>query len=123
MLSETIKMLPRYRFPVVEKKRSNKKKTHDEYVQEVKIKNPNVTVIGTYVNATTKILHRCNLCNNEWNTSPDNVLHGHGCKICSQTKTHEQYVLELQEKAPTIKIMNEYAGTKSKNTFCCLICN
>ena len=44
-MSETVKMLPRYRVPVVERKRSNKKKTHEEYVEELAVKNPTLEAL------------------------------------------------------------------------------
>lgn len=117
-------------------KRSNKKKTHEEYVEEIKIKNPNVTVIGKYINATTKIMHKCNICSNEWMTTPDNILHGHGCKSCSLKeafkknpktqpklrKSHEQYVKELYMANPNIEILDTYITTEHKNHFRCKIC-
>ena len=129
---EVIKMLPRY----MVKKRTNQKRTHEEYVKEVKLKNPSVTVVGTYVDARTKIMHKCNLCNNEWETSPDSVLHGHGCKSCSLKETfkihpktqpklrkyHEQYVKDLYEANPNIEILDEYITTEHKNHFRCRVC-
>ena len=33
----------------------SKKKTHEEYVAELAIKNPNVEVVGEYINAKTKL--------------------------------------------------------------------
>ena len=36
----------------------SKKKTHEEYVEEVKVKNPNIEVLGQYNGAKNKILHR-----------------------------------------------------------------
>lgn len=31
------------------------KKTHDEFVKELEQRNPNIKVIGTYINAITKL--------------------------------------------------------------------
>lgn len=99
-MKELIKIIPKYRADKKNKekqkpKRSNKKKTQKEYVEEVKIKNPNVTVIGTYINARTKILHKCNICNYEWEIKPSHILNGTGCPNCFserqklKRKTHE----------------------------------
>lgn len=115
---------------------NNIKKTHEEYVEEVKIKNPNVTVVDTYINATTKIAHRCNLCGNEWDATPDNVLHGHWCKSCSLKeafkihpktqptlrKSHEQYVKDLYEANPNIEILDQYITAEHENHFRCKMC-
>ena len=32
-----------------------KKKTHEEFVEEMKVKNPNIEILGRYINSTTKI--------------------------------------------------------------------
>lgn len=115
---------------------NNIKKTHEEYVEEVKIKNSNVTVVDTYINATTKIAHRCNLCGNEWDATPDNILHGHWCKSCSLKeafqihpktqptlrKSHEQYIKELYNANPNIEIIDQYITTEHTNLFRCKIC-
>ena len=36
-----------------------KKKTHEEYVEELKVRNPTVEVVGRYIDAKTKIMHHC----------------------------------------------------------------
>lgn len=36
-----------------------KKLTQEEYERKVKLINPNIAVIGTYINNETKILHKC----------------------------------------------------------------
>ena len=43
-------------------------------------------MLGKYINATTKILHRCNNCNNEWETTPSYLLskHYNGCPCCCE---------------------------------------
>ena len=88
-MKEVIKIIPKYRADKKNKekqkpKRLRKKKTHEKYVEEVKIKNPNVTVVGTYIDSKTKIIHKCNICNREWNAKPDN-LHYTGCPICKSS--------------------------------------
>lgn len=113
----------------------SKKKTHEEYIDEVKKYNPFVEVIGIYINGKTKILHRCRKCGNEWYAIPTNVLKGCGCKSCAMKiarqkngtrkmlrKSHAQYVNELSIKNPNIELMDEYMTTDNKNKFRCKIC-
>lgn len=59
------------------------KKTHEEYVKDVSIKNPKVDVIGTYVNNETSIYHKCKMCGWEWLAKPHNILNGKSCPICA----------------------------------------
>ena len=58
------------------------KRTHDDYIKEVKIKNPNVEVVGKYINTQTKIIHRCKTCGFEFTAYPYRILEGSGCPIC-----------------------------------------
>lgn len=100
-----------------------KKKTHEEYVAEVAIINPNIEVVGTYINSKTPILYRCKIDGHEWTTVPTNVLRGSGCPKCSGNikKTHEQYVEELATKNPTVEVIGRYIDAKTKITYRCLI--
>lgn len=89
-----------------------KKKTQKEYILEVVKINPNIEVVGEYINAHTKILHKCKIDGFEWYTSPHNILRGQGCPKCAGKirKTHEQYVKEVAETNPNIKIIGTYVN-------------
>ena len=60
-----------------------KRKTHEEYVQEMSIINPNIDVIEEYINSDTKILHKCKIDGYEWYAYPTHMVRGHGCPVCS----------------------------------------
>ena len=64
----------------------SRKKTHEEYVAELAIKNPNVEVVGKYIDSNTKITHRCKTHDYYWEAFPNNVLRGYGCKKCQIEK-------------------------------------
>ncbi len=124
-------MLSKYRVPVVEKKvktGGKKRKTHEEYVEELKIKNPNVIPLEEYQGANVKIKHFCLLHNIEWNVAPTNVLQGRGCIECSRekyskskTKTNEQYIKELKSKNPNVVADELYIDGKTAINHKCLI--
>ena len=107
-------------------------KTHEEYVEELKIKNPTVEVIGKYVNAKTRILHRCNVHNVEWLVVPDSIFQGCGCAQCkvdkdianaqSKTKTHQQYLMELMDNNIAIEPLEEYINSHTNIRHRCKIC-
>lgn len=59
------------------------KKTHEQYVKELKSVNPNIVVVGEYVNNATKIMHKCIKDGYEWLLSPSNALKGKGCPRCN----------------------------------------
>lgn len=92
-----------------------RKKTHEDYVKELKVKNPTVNVIGRYVDANTKIPHYCLNHNVLWDTTPSRALKGVGCRECrkekfrnARLKTHEQYVAEVDQINPDIEVVDKY---------------
>lgn len=108
----------------------NIKKTHEQYLDEVFLANPDIEVIEKYINANTPILHRCKKHNVEWNASPTSVLQGKGCYMCGYEKisdkfrkTKEQYIIELSTKNPNIEILGEYFNNNTPTLHRCLIHN
>ena len=101
----------------------NIKKTHDMYVKELFKINPNIEVIGEYINNKTKILHRCKIDGYEWNACPSNMLSGKGCPICSRRKkkTHEEYVNEVMELNDNIDVIGNYINCNTKILHKCKI--
>lgn len=116
-------MLPRYRVPVVEKKTKTggkRRKTNEEYVLELAIKNPTVEAVEEYQNANTKIMHHCLIHDVYWNTTPNRVLSGSGCEQCRvdkyrsyKTKSHEQYVQEVYSISPHLDVIEKYIDAKT----------
>ena len=104
------------------------RKTHEEYVSELAIKNPNVEVVGVYVDSKTKILHHCLKHGINWHISPLKALSGNGCEKCrveklakNRTLTHESYIEKLLIKNPTVKAVEKYIGAKSKILHHCMV--
>lgn len=105
-----------------------KKRTNEEYVNELKIKNPSVIAIDKYINATTKIKHKCLTHDVIWEVAPASVLKGAGCSIChserianSKLRTHDEYVELLKIYAPHISVLEEYKEAKAKILHYCSI--
>lgn len=103
------------------------RKTHEQYVEELKEKNPNVKVIDRYINASTKILHHCLIHDVDWRTAPSVALQGCGCPYCHTEritdklkKSHQEYIEELKEKNPDIEVVEQYIDTKTKIQHYCL---
>lgn len=89
-----------------------KRKTHDEYVAEVKVIRDNIEVLGEYKNNKTKILHRCNIHDYEWLISPDNILSGRNCPKCANRfhRGHNDYIEELKIKNPNLEVLETFIG-------------
>lgn len=108
----------------------SKKKTHEEYVDELRIKNPYIEVVGKYIDAKTEIMHHCLIHDVFWKTSPCRVLGGHGCKQCrlekfkiSNTKSQDEYLEEVKLKNPNVEVIGEYVNSRNKILHKCLIHN
>ena len=112
-------------------KKCNKtiRRTHDEYVQDLKEINPHLEVLGTFINTSTHILHRCKIHDYTWNVVPSSILSGIGCPLCgkeklslSNRKTHAEFQNELYSINPDIICVGDYVGSSTKIKVQCLKC-
>lgn len=89
---------------------------HNEYVKRVAIINPDIEVVGGYINSRTPILHRCKIDGYEWFARPANILHGEGCPRCKGVEryTQEEYIKRVNEINPDIEVVGEYVGAHVK---------
>lgn len=60
-----------------------KRKTHEEFIDEIKIVNPDIDIIGRYENSKKHIDVRCKRCGTKYSSTPNNLLCGKKCRICS----------------------------------------
>lgn len=102
-----------------------KRKTHEEFILEMKEINSNIEFLNNYNGAKTKILCRCKICNYKWYVSPNNLLHGRGCPKCSKNakKTHDEFIYDLQQVNKNIIILGKYTNSKEKILCKCKIDN
>jgi hypothetical protein len=101
------------------------KRKHDDYVREIENINPNIIVIGDYINRKTKILHKCKKCGYEWFVAPGGLLSGHGCPKCMGVapKTQEQYIIEVSNKTNNISVIGRYVNIYTPILHRCKICD
>lgn len=104
-------------------------KTTESFKEELFGKNPNIEVLGEYVDAHTNILCRCIIDGHEWVTTPNDLLTGQGCPVCGRllcaqkrTKTNEQFLYELSLITDTITPLEEYGNAKEKIWVECNLC-
>lgn len=116
------------KFCHIERDYASRCKTTEQYIEQVHKVNPNINVLGSYVNARTAILHRCNLHNIEWFAFPENILKGCGCIKCGNTKiglknskSYEEYISQLKEVHPTIICIGEYVNSSTPILHKCII--
>lgn len=97
-----------------------KKKTKEEYIEQLRIKNPKLELLGDYIDDHTKTSHRCNIHDIVWDIDPCHALRGHGCKECAlegqrtkRKKSEDQYIKELSVKNPNVKLRGHYINTNT----------
>ena len=61
-------------------------RTYEEFINKLHKVNPNIIVLGDYINTYTKIKCKCTKCEHEWEAQPKNLLHGIGCPKCNTSK-------------------------------------
>lgn len=62
-----------------------KKKTHSEYLEDLRQKNIEYIPLEEYINSSKTIQHICKE-GHVWSVSPNNILNGRGCPQCSRAK-------------------------------------
>ena len=63
-------------------------KTHEQFVKEMRIVQPQIDVLGVYKGNKKKVECRCKICDTKWNASPNALLqHKAKCPSCSKAKS------------------------------------
>jgi len=92
-----------------------KVKTQEQFCENLNKVNKNIEVISTYLGCKDKITVKCKLDDYIWESTPERLLSGSGCKQCcikKQRKTHEQFCIDLNIVNPNIEVVGEYLGSK-----------
>lgn len=101
-----------------------RKKTHEEFLQEVAEKAPKIEVLGRYTGSHNLIEVRCKKCGRISKVSSLSLLRRGGCSRCNGTekKTHEGFVKEMKQINPNIKIIGTYQNSHTPIEYYCNIC-
>ena len=108
-----------------EVRKIGRRKTHEEFVRQLTEVNSDIKILGTYFDSREKIELECLICGQKWKTMPGHALQGKGCPECARnriTKTHEQFVEELNKINQNIICLDKYINMKTKIKFKCLTC-
>lgn len=103
--------------------------SHEQFLEALEKKNPDVIVLGKYIHNKEKILVKCKICNNEWYPTPHSLLGGSGCPVCGRreankklTMSHEEFLNKIKKINSKIEITGEYTGVHNKIKIKCLKC-
>lgn len=102
--------------------------TQKEFEKIVYDNNPYVKIIGTYTKMKDKIECQCLICGKKYFATAYDVKIGKKHKECSyilgtrkRTKTHNEFVEEMNNISPNIKIIGEYKSAKIKIKCKCIL--
>ena len=106
-----------------------KKKSKEQFIQELYLIMPEVELVGEYTNVNEKTSFKCLLHDCEFEAYPINMLHGHtGCKQCgtekyikARSKSQEQFVKDVEKVNPNIEVIGQYVNAKTKVLVRCKI--
>ena len=106
-----------------------KRKTHDEFVKEMREISPELTILGQYERIHTPILVRCNKCGNTYQAQPGNLLSGYRCRKCwnsvcglSKRMSQEEFERRVAVSNPSIEVRSPYIKTGVKVKARCKEC-
>lgn len=102
----------------------NAKLSQEDQVKAIEKKNPKVEILGKVVNNSTKVLCRCKNCGHEWEVTPHDLKNGSGCPKCRRgvKLSHEEQVITILEKHPSIVILERIANARTKVLCRCKTC-
>lgn len=108
----------------------NAKRTHDDFIKELFLINPNIKINERYINNKTKLDCDCLICGCNWKASPDTLLNGNGCPKCglkqrikAQTRTQQEFIKLVKTMHPDIEIVGNYTGARYRVLCKCKKCN
>ena len=104
----------------------SKKRSNEQYIEQLKKINPNIEAIEEYINSKTKIKHKCKIDGYIWEAKPNHTLNGHGCKQCvlnnrSKKYSSDEYKVKVKSIHPNIDVVEDYKGINIKIKHFCNI--
>lgn len=96
--------------------------THDEFLKRSSL-HPTVKIVGKYQASDKPLECECKVCGYQWAPSATNIGAGHGCPKCSgRIKTHDDFIQQVNELSPTIKVLTRYISSKDRVDCECQVC-
>lgn len=92
----------------------SRKRTHEEFLQEMKIINPNIEFLSVYTGAHNRIKCKCKIDGYIWNPEANSLLKGYGCSRCAKHESYspEQFKSMVYNINPNIQLLSEYSGNQ-----------
>lgn len=103
-----------------------KRKTNQQFIDELRKINPMVKPLEDYKGALTHLKTKClkEECGHVWLAIPSKLLTGRGCPECSGRKiTHKTFIKKVYDVNKNIRINGKYNGAFSRVECECMLCN
>lgn len=110
-------------------------KTHEQFVEELSIINPDILVIGKYTRAVDCVDVMCKRCGMQWSPKAYSLTQGKSCPHCSAIKgsknnkgktglkSTQQFIEDLKKVNDSISIIGPYKNNHTNIACQCNICN
>ena len=88
-------------------------KTQEKFIKELETINPEIIVLGKYINTKTKIKVK-HICGHVWRPLPKSLLQGHSCPKCNESKGEK--ILSKVLASNNIPFTSQYNLVKNPKT-------
>lgn len=100
-----------------------KKKTQEEFENELAKKYPKIQVLDKYDGSDKKVKVKCTIDNYIWESLPNNLL-SYGCSVCNGgIITTESFRNEIAKLYPDIEVLGEWKGVRETIECHCKKCD
>ena len=90
-----------------------RRKSHEDFVRDMSIANPDITIIGQYTGTHRLIKCRCNIDGHEWESYAANLLNGSAkCPICNMSAGEANLVKFMKEHNINYKTQKTFSDCK-----------
>ena len=102
---------------------------HERFIEKVSNKFPNIKVLSTYIDKSTKIKFECLECGHNFEILPQNLLASkYGCSKCADkaiskqmTMSHQSFIDRVSKINPNIEILTHFNGANKDITCKCKV--
>lgn len=108
---------------------SRRRKTNADFTNELYSINPNIELKEEYKGRHQKILVKCTMCGNLWESTPGDLLRGFGCRKCSIKRRSDKkrispldFVSRVTRLNPNIEVLSTYTGANQTVKVKCKSC-
>lgn len=84
------------------------------------LKSKNIIPLSNYINSTTKMNFKCNICNHIWNVLPRYLCKSGNCPNCTGIIKITNEIIDKDLQSRNIKRISDYKHIKEKLEFKCL---